>query len=70
MNIRSFILLSVLGISVQGTLSGQVTYDRLLKSHDESRNWITYSGGYRSWRYSALEQIHRENAQVKRLSFR
>ncbi len=63
MNIRSFTFLSILGVSVQGMLSAQVTYNRLLKSQEESRNWMMYSGGYRSWRYSALDEMRRENAR-------
>jgi len=69
MNIRTFTFLSLIGVSIQGMLSGQVTYNRLLRSAEESRNWITYSGGYRSWRYSALEQIHRENASKLRVKW-
>ena len=61
MRVRNLILLTVVGIAVQGMLSGQVSYDRLLKSQQESRNWMTYSGGYSSWRYSTLNQVRREN---------
>src|SRR5436305_14589573 len=42
--------------------AAQVTYERLLKSNSEPGNWLTYSGSYRSWRYSALDQINRQNA--------
>ncbi len=41
--------------------AGQVTYDRLLHAHNDSANWLTYSGAYRGWRYSGLEQVRREN---------
>jgi len=34
----------------------QVTSERLLRAADEPQNWLTYSGGYRSQRYSALTQ--------------
>ncbi len=44
-------------------LFGQVTYQRLLKAEADPANWMTYSGNYRGWRYSGLEQIRRENAQ-------
>ncbi|MGH9627268.1 MAG: PQQ-binding-like beta-propeller repeat protein, partial [Bryobacteraceae bacterium] len=43
-------------------LQGQVTYDRLLHADREPGNWLTYSGGYRSWRHSALDQVNRKNA--------
>src|SRR5215469_11650481 len=43
-------------------LTAQVTYERLLNADSEPGNWLTYSGSYRSWRYSALDQINRQNA--------
>ena len=43
------------------TLDAQVTYERLLKAESDPQNWLTYSGSYRSWRYSALELINRQN---------
>ena len=45
----------------------QVTYERLLNADRESANWMTYSGTYRSWRYSPLDQIKRENVQKLKL---
>jgi alcohol dehydrogenase (cytochrome c) len=39
----------------------QVTYDRLLNAGSEPRNWLTYSGGYESHRFSQLSQIHTGN---------
>jgi len=41
----------------------QVTYDRILKAAEEPQNWLTYSGGYQSWRYSKLDQVNPSNAQ-------
>jgi alcohol dehydrogenase (cytochrome c) len=35
----------------------QVSYERLLRAADEPQNWLTYSGGYASLRYSLLDQI-------------
>jgi alcohol dehydrogenase (cytochrome c) len=43
-------------------LGSQVSYDRLLHADREPQNWLTYAGGYRSWRYSALDQIRAGNA--------
>ena len=40
----------------------QVSYERLLKAGDEPQNWLTYSGQYKSWRYSTLKQIDTNNA--------
>src|ERR1700720_172468 len=55
--------LLVLLCGAAGPLSAQVTYDRLLKAESEPQNWLTYSGSYKSWRYSALDQINRDNAR-------
>ena len=39
----------------------QVPYSRLTKAEQESASWLTYSGSYRSHRYSLLDQVTREN---------
>jgi len=44
-------------------LDAQVTYDRLLNAAKEPQNWLTYSGGFASHRYSALSQITPENVK-------
>ena len=41
----------------------QVTNDRLLHPEREPQNWLTYHGSYKSWRYSALDQIRADNAR-------
>ena len=38
-----------------------VTFERLLHADAEPQNWLTYSGGYDSRRYSTLSQINRSN---------
>src|SRR5215470_5566346 len=48
--------------SASQRLTAQVTYERLLNADSERGNWLTYSGSYRSWRYSALDQVNRQNA--------
>ena len=58
--IRILMLLFLTYVSQR--LSAQVTYDRLLNTDSEPGNWLTYSGSYRSWRYSALDQINQQNA--------
>jgi alcohol dehydrogenase (cytochrome c) len=50
------------------SLSAQVTFDRLLRADREPQNWLTYGGGYSSRRYSALDQITRDN--VKNLALK
>jgi alcohol dehydrogenase (cytochrome c) len=43
--------------------NAQVTSDRLLRAAEEPQNWLTYSGGYASQRYSMLRQINRANVE-------
>src|ERR1700690_3747119 len=44
-------------------LPAQVSSDRLLHSSAEPQNWLTYSGGYSSHRYSPLQQIGPANVK-------
>lgn len=44
-------------------VGAQVSYDRLLHAEREPQNWLTYSGNYKSWRYSPLDQIRTGNAK-------
>src|SRR5947209_12217908 len=50
-------------------IDAQVTYERLLKADSEAGNWLTYSGSYRSWRYSSLEKINRQNAATLKVAW-
>ncbi len=50
-------------VFVTGSLLAQVTYDSLLHADREPQNWLTYSGGYASQRYSALTQVNRDNVK-------
>jgi len=52
-----------------GPLAAQVSYQRLLQAGTEPQNWLTYSGSYKSWRYSALNQINRQNASTLKLAW-
>ena len=45
------------------SLHAQVTYERLLQAEQEPGNWLTYSGTYKSHRYSRLKEITRENTK-------
>ena len=50
-------------VFLSGSLLAQVTYDRLLHADKEPQNWLTYSGGYSSHRYSTLDQINKDNVK-------
>lgn len=51
------------------TAPAQVTYERLLNAGSEPGNWLTYSGNYKSWRYSTLDQINRGNVSNLKLQW-
>ncbi len=56
-------------ILLASSLAAQVTYDRILHSDREPQNWLTYSGGYASDRYSLLNQINRDNVEDLQLKW-
>ena len=56
---RRALLLSL----VPGLLCAQVTYERLAAAAKEPENWLTYSGGYASQRYSTLAAITRATSR-------
>jgi len=64
MRVPALIMLFVLGQWTSG--QSQVSYERLVHSASEPQNWLTYSGRYSGWRYSALDQITAKN--VSRLA--
>ncbi len=49
--------------------AGCVTYERLVAAEEEPENWLTYSGSYKSHRYSRLAQIHRGSLDKLRLKW-
>jgi alcohol dehydrogenase (cytochrome c) len=58
---KTVLLLVLAFVSIH--LDAQVTPDRLLRAASEPQNWLTYSGGYSSQRYSALRQISPSNVK-------
>ena len=50
-------------------LRAQLTYERLLKAEQDPGNWLTYSGNYRGWRHSPLNQVTRDNARKLKLKW-
>jgi alcohol dehydrogenase (cytochrome c) len=60
-------LVSILSLS--SVLSAQVSPDRIQNAAREPQNWLTYSGGYESNRYSTLSQITPANAKNLELTW-
>ncbi|MEO7321216.1 MAG: alcohol dehydrogenase, partial [Burkholderiales bacterium] len=44
-----------------GSFAADVDGQRLLNSDKEPGNWMSYHGSYKSWHYSALDQITTRN---------
>lgn len=55
---RIIILLLALGAN---SSSAQVSFERLVNAADEPQSWLTYSGTYRSERFSPLTDVNRTN---------
>ena len=51
------LLAAALGLLIADGLAAQVPFARLREAASEPHNWLTYSGGYFSQRYSELDQI-------------
>ena len=51
----------LLGQGMPDEVLAQITAEQLRQSAAESHNWLTYSGGYSSHRYTELDQISPEN---------
>jgi alcohol dehydrogenase (cytochrome c) len=56
-------------MALSETIQADVTAARLADARGEPGNWLTYSGAYDGWRYSALAQIDRGNAQQLQLKW-
>jgi alcohol dehydrogenase (cytochrome c) len=57
--------LLLFAVSVQA----QVTSENILNASREPQNWLTYSGGYASQRYSLLDKINRDNVKGLQLKW-
>src|SRR6476660_10263951 len=62
MKMQRFAFTCLAAICFAVVVHAQVTYERLLNAGKDPGNWMTYSGSYRSWRYSALDQVTRQTA--------
>jgi len=47
----------------------QLTPERILNSDAEPQNWTTYSGSYKGWRYSLLDQVNRANVDKLKVAW-
>ena len=65
MTIRHVLAALGLALAAGAAVEAQVPFERLLRADREPQNWLTYSGSFRSERYTALTQITPDN--VKRL---
>src|SRR5262245_2829566 len=61
--VRRRVMLLALLVCAAYPLRAQVTYERLLRASEEARNWLTYSGSYRSQRHTPLRQIDPGNVK-------
>ena len=52
---RTQLFALLLTLVLPASLDAQVTAERITRAADEPHNWLTYSGGYASQRYSTLE---------------
>jgi len=57
------VLLVLLALTVYRVDAQQVTFERLLRAAEEPQNWLSYSGGYSSQRYSLLKQVDPSNVK-------
>src|SRR5687767_8493266 len=63
MNRVALSLFLVLSFAAATTADAQVTAERLARASQEPHNWLMYSGGYLSQRYSLLREINRDNVK-------
>jgi alcohol dehydrogenase (cytochrome c) len=62
--VKKHLGVSAVVIMLLSSLVGaQVTPQRLTRAAEEPQNWLMYSGGYFSQRYSALKQLDRSNVK-------
>ena len=59
--LRTVVLALALSGAALAAASAQVPFERLRGAAEEPQNWLTYSGGYFSQRYSELDQIAPDN---------
>lgn len=63
MNPRVVLFLTSAALLAAPVLRSQVTFDRITGADKEPQNWLTYSGGVASQRFTKLDQITPENVK-------
>ena len=63
MNVRVTLAVTLAVVGAGASMRAQVSFDRILKAASEPQNWLTYSGGLASHRYSGLTQITPANVR-------
>ena len=48
---------------------GQVSYERIRDADKTPGDWLTYHGSYKSWHYSAIDQINASNVDKLRVAW-
>ena len=56
---KRIVVLMLAGLAT--TVDAEVNFERLVNAADEPQNWFTYSGSFRSERFSPLSQINKDN---------
>lgn len=52
-----------------GPAWGQVSYERIRDADKTPGDWLTYHGSYKSWHYSAIDQINASNVDKLRVAW-
>src|SRR5215510_7504347 len=58
-----------LALAIAATVFAQVPYRRIATSDTDPSSWLTYSGNYQAQRFSALNQINRQNIGQLKLAW-
>src|SRR5215212_425491 len=55
--------LLILALLITSTVAQEPSWQRLINSDKEPQNWLSYGGNYAAHRFSALDQVTRENVK-------
>ena len=61
LTVKGVLFAAVTGVVWSATASADVTHESILKA--DPANWPTYHGSFKSWHYSALDQINSKNVK-------